>query len=71
MAEKQLARFFVAQVHPVPLTIFEIFTICTKSGFSPAPLPEDRIPALPNLPEIIPVNVPLNEVGPKIRAGRD
>ena len=71
MAEKQLARLFVAQVHTVPLTIFEELTICTKTGFSPAPIPEDGVPALPDLSEIIPVNVPLNEVRSQIRAGRD
>lgn len=71
MTEKKLARLLIPQVHPVPLAIFEELTICTKTGFSPAPIPEDGVPALPDLPEIIPVNIPLNEVRSQIRAGRD
>ena len=62
MAKQQLV-IAVAQVHAVSLTIAEIFAVSTLACLFPLPLTVGRKPVLPDLHEVILVDVALMKVG--------
>ena len=70
MAEQQFA-VTVAEMHAVALTITEILTIGTFVAFHPTAVAIQHVTVLPDIHEVVLVNIPLVVVGTDTGTGSD